>query len=161
MKCLNLTDIQFDFPDKQFEHFLRVDHLFIGSKIDNSKQIDFLKSMDIKTVIDLKFREETLFDDEKEISKAGINYHHLPIKSFIDFEFEKLQRFGQLISKNEKKILVYCMSGNRVGALLALNACFVCGHPKKRALEFGEKVGMKNINTKVLISELLEKGSLK
>lgn len=160
MKCLNLTDIQFDLPKNQFDHFIRVDHLYIGSKIDSLEQIDFLKSIGIKNVIDLKSTEETSFNDEKEFKKAGIGYINFPITNIAELEFEILQKFGNLISQNEEKLLVYCMSGNRVGALLALNSCFICGHPKKRALEFGEKVGMRSLNTKASVSELLEKGRI-
>jgi protein tyrosine phosphatase (PTP) superfamily phosphohydrolase (DUF442 family) len=161
MKCLNLTDIQFDLSKNQFDHFIRVDHLYIGSKVDNLEQIEFLKSIGIKNVIDLKSIEETSFNDRDEFQKAGISYFNLPITNIAELEFEKLQRFGNLISQDGGKTLVYCMSGNRVGAVLALNACFVCGHPKKRALAFGEKVGMKNPNTKTSVSELLEKGRMK
>lgn len=160
MKCLNLTDIQFDLPKGQFDHFMRVDHLHIGSKVDSLDQINFLKSIGIKNVIDLKSKEETSFNDKDEFQKAGISYFNIPITNIIDLNYEVLQKFGKLISKNESKTLVYCMSGNRVGAILALNACFVCGHPKKRALEFGERVGMKNPNIKALVSQLLEEGRI-
>ncbi len=160
MKCLNLTDIQFDLPKNQFDHLIRVDHLYIGSKVDNSEQIEFLKSIGVKNVIDLKSTGETSFNDKEIFEKADIAYFNLPITDIAELEFEKLQKFGNLISQDEGKTLVYCMSGNRVGALLALNACFVCGHPKKRALDFGERVGMKNPNTKALVFELLEKGRI-
>lgn len=158
MKCLNLTDIDTNTSENKFDHFLRVDHLYIGSKVDSSEQIEYLKSIGIKNVIDLKSSDESSFNDKEEFERMGINYFNLPITNIAELKFEELQEFGNRISQNEGKTLVYCMSGNRVGAILALNSCLVCGHPKKRALEFGEKIGMKNLSTKAIISELLEKG---
>lgn len=160
MKCFNLTDIQIDIPKNRFDHFIRVDHLYIGSKVSCLEQIDFLKSIGIKKVIDLKSSDETSFNDKEEFEKVGISYLNLPITNIAEIEFEEVQQFGNLINQNEDNILIYCMSGNRVGALLALNSCLVCGHPKKRALEFGQKIGMDNPNTKAVISKLLEEGRL-
>lgn len=160
MKCLNLKDIDTNISKNNFDHFLRVDHIYIGSKVDSSEQIEFLKSIGVKNVVDLKFSGETSFNDKEEFERMGINYFNLPITDIAELKFEELQEFGNLISQSEGKTLVYCMSGNRVGAILALNSCLVCGHPKKRALEFGEKIGLKNPKTKEVISELLEKGRL-
>ena len=160
MKCLNLTDIDFQLAKNQFDHLIRVDHLYLGSKIFSSDQIDFVKSLGVNRVIDLKSSEETPFLDKQEFENTGIEYFNLPIQDLETLSFDELQEFGKLINHKSGKVLVYCMSGNRVGALLALNACIVCGHPKKRSLEFGERIGMKNPNTKQIISELLEIGHL-
>lgn len=160
MKCLNLTDIQYNFTDNQFDHLVRADHIYIGSKIESNEQIDFLKTLKIESVIDLKKREETSFKDKEQFEEVGINYFNLPITNFNYLNFETLQTFGTIISQNENRMFIYCMSGNRAGALLALNTCLICGHPKDRALNFGEKVGMKQAGTKKIISDLLEKGRI-
>lgn len=160
MKCLNLTDIELNLALDKFKHFVRVDHLYISSCLKNQEQVLFLKSLNIKNVIDLKSPDETTFKDEKEFEKSEINYINIPIVNIDELKFEQLTYFGSLINKGRGKTLIYCMSGNRVSALLALNSCLICGHPKKRALEFGEKVGMKDFNTKVIVSNLLEKGRL-
>jgi protein tyrosine phosphatase (PTP) superfamily phosphohydrolase (DUF442 family) len=128
MKSLNLTDIQYDLQKGGFEHFIRVDNLFIGSIVESPSQVSFIKSLGVENVIDLKFEAETSFDDKEEFEKAGLKYFRLPIDDLSSLTFEKLQEFKARVIQSREMTLIYCMSGNRVGALLALHACEV--HPK-------------------------------
>ncbi|MGB0452983.1 MAG: hypothetical protein ACPGJV_04640 [Bacteriovoracaceae bacterium] len=159
MKCLDLTDIQSNFPENTFEHFIRVGNLYIASKIESSEQLNFIKMMGINHAIDLKSHDETSFNDKEECRKAGIKYSNFPVNRVEEIDFDYLQNFKETINQ-DSKTLIYCISGNRVGALLTLYASLVDGHPKKRAIEFGEKVGMRNELTKNAIYQILNKENL-
>lgn len=158
MKCLNLTDIDLDLKQSVFDHLARVDHLFVGSKVISKEQIIFLKSLGIERAIDLKGSNETDFDDQSEFTKQGVEYIHFPITDLGNINFSQLEEFGKLINHHPAKTLVYCASGNRVGALLALNSCLICGHPKQRAFDFGVKIGMNRGNTQEFVHGILLQG---
>lgn len=160
IRCLNLSDIHVESEKMGLDHLTRVDHLYIGSKINSSEQVDYLKSLDIKTVIDLKSCDETTFNDEQVFKEAGLKYFNLPISNLADLKFDDLKELSDLINDGQHKTLIYCGSGNRAGAILALSSCLICGHPKQRAIDFGLKVGIKSSETKDLIIKILEKGQL-
>lgn len=158
MKCFNITDIDLTLNQHEFEHLVRVDNVFIGSKIISDKQIELLKSLEVEMVIDLKGCDETEFDDKTGFDKYGINYTHFPVTDLSKINFTNLQEFAKLVNHTSGKILVYCASGNRVGALMALNACLICGHPKQRSFDFGVKIGMNRESTQNYIKEVFQKG---
>lgn len=159
MRSLNLTDIDFHMPSNKFNHFVRVDNLYIGSKVFTTEQINFLQEINIKTVIDLKEAHETKYNDKDEFSKHGFKYLNFPIRDFRELDFKKLQAFSKLTNNNEK-VLIYCISGNRAAAVLALQSCLICGHPKQRSFDFAEKIGLNDLETKNIIIDLLNRGTL-
>lgn len=160
-RCIDLRDIELDVSQSSFEHLVRVDHIYIGSKLKNHQQASLLKSFGVKRAIDLKASGETDFDDKKSFEHNGVEYIHFPITDLSQIQLLDLQKFGELISnKNDGNIFVYCMSGNRVGALMALNAGLVCGHPKKRAYEIGVKLGMSRDSIKETVKKLIWSGGI-
>lgn len=155
MNCINLTDITPSIENEYFDFLSRVDNIYIASKINSKEQIEFIKTLDVDLAIDLKEKHETLFRDQKAFEETGIPYVNMPVSNVEKIDFEFLSEFQKLIANHDKKILVYCASGNRVGALLALYFAFICGHPKARAFEVGKKAGMHRENTQTLIWEKL------
>lgn len=142
MNNLDLTDIEERLSVDFITYMGRVDRVFTASKVENSDQVQKLKDLKIEMVIDLKQKGETDFDDESEFNKVGIEYRHFPISSFEDVNFDTICQFSKLIESTDKNVLVYCISSNRVGAMMALYLAYKCGHPKKRAFEVGCKLGM-------------------
>lgn len=143
MNKLDLTEIDENIRIDSFDHFSRVDNVFCTSKIISKKQINEIKKYDIKKVIDLKQEGETNFKDKEEMTAAGLEYIHFPVTNFESINFESLQKFSEYLESSDHNILIYCMSANRVGAILTLYLSKVCGHPKKRAIEVGSMMGMK------------------
>ncbi len=142
MNQIDLTDIESLIKNDLIERLYRVDYLYCSSKITSREQIEWLKSLQIKLVVDLKQSHETDFSDREEFERAGIDYIHFPISSLAELSFSDLRELAEaLISDSEPK-LIYCMSSNRVGALLTLIFTYVLGHPKQRALEVGKKLGL-------------------
>ncbi len=85
MRCVDLTDVEKRLPNSLFDYLSRVDHIYISSKIESVDQIDFLKSLGVTKVIDLKCRDEVDFNDEKEFLGVGIEYKNIPISGVCDF----------------------------------------------------------------------------
>ncbi len=156
MNKLDLTDIEESIEINGFNHFSRVDNIFCSSKITDEKQVSDLKKFNIKKVVDLKLEDETSFDDQKVMTSNGLNYIHFPVSSFDSIAFENLQKFSEYIESSDQNILVYCMSSNRVGAMLSLYLAKICGHPKKRAIEIGTKMGMKRESLQEKIMEIIK-----
>jgi protein tyrosine phosphatase (PTP) superfamily phosphohydrolase (DUF442 family) len=158
MKCLNLSDIELNLDQQEFDHLVRIDHVLVGSKLSNEKQVSFLKNLGVEMAIDLKAEGETSFNDKEAIEKNDIEYVHFPVNDLENLGFSCLQEFAKLVNYKNKKIFIYCMSGNRVGALMALNAALVCGHPKSRALELGERLGMNKSALQEKVQKILHNG---
>jgi protein tyrosine phosphatase (PTP) superfamily phosphohydrolase (DUF442 family) len=160
MKSLNLQDKELDLQSNSFNHFVRVDHIFISSKIISKDQINELEKYQITKAIDIKETHETEFNDEEAFKSSSIEYIHFPISKVEEITFEELFTLNQHIENSKKNILLYCMSGNRVSALLALISCFVKGHPKNRALNFSKEVGLIHPDLTETVTRMITSGRL-
>ena len=103
-----------------------------------------LPAAGINTVIDLRPDQETPDLDEKSVAeKAGLKYRALPIAGAADLTHENVLRFDQLLKETATdNVLIHCASGNRVGAMLALQARWVQGKSAEEALAIGKTAGM-------------------
>lgn len=141
MHKLDLTDVQ-ETVKGPFSQLSRVGDCYIASKIESQEQVEFIKSLGVSLAIDLKEIGESEFADQEVFSQHGVEYAHFPVSDVSSLEFEDLCRFEKLLGSTSGPKLIYCMSGNRVAALLALKLVLVCGHPKQRALDLAKKVGL-------------------
>ena len=117
MKPLDLTKIIQELPDHCLNHVAQLDHLYIASKVENKEQVEYVKGLGVDLVIDMKLAGEVSFDDKKAFEEAGIRYVHFPVSDPEELSFEQIQELGDLWSSANKSFL-YCMSGNRVSAVL-------------------------------------------
>ena len=103
-----------------------------------------LPAAGITTVIDLRPDQETPELDEQSVAiKAGLKYRALPIAGAADLTRENVLRFDQLLKETAAEdVLIHCASGNRVGAMLALQARWVQGKSAAEALAIGKAAGM-------------------
>lgn len=115
-----------------------------------------LPAAGITTVIDLRPDAETPELDEKSVAeKAGLKYRALPIAGAADLTRENVLRFDQLLKDSAAdNVLIHCASGNRVGAMLALQARWVQGKSAEEALAIGKAAGMTGLAADV--QKLLE-----
>lgn len=154
MNCFNLTDTNSKELDVGLDFFARFDNIYVSSKISTTDQIEELKKIGITEVIDLKMVGESGFNDQECFEAAGIKYYSMPVQNLDDVDLEFLEKFKKIIKENQNKKLVYCMSANRVGAVLSLFFAKICGHPKARALDIALKLGLRKEN---LINQVKEK----
>ncbi|MBD9480413.1 sulfur transferase domain-containing protein [Pseudoxanthomonas sp. PXM02] len=109
-----------------------------------------LKSEGVRTVIDLRGpQEDRGYDEAAEARALGLAYIALPITGKDDITAAKAKALGDVLRAQDGDVLLHCASGNRVGALLALDA-MASGASKEEALELGRKAGLKSLEPVVV-----------
>lgn len=109
-----------------------------------------LKSQGVRTVIDLRgAQEDRGYDEAAGAQRLGLNYIALPIAGKDDVTPENAKALGELLRAQDGDVLLHCASGNRVGALLALDAA-TRGVPREEALELGRKAGLTSLEPVVV-----------
>ena len=104
-----------------------------------------LQRQGIERIINL--RPSTEFDaaEERALSEAlGLEYIALPIAGADDITPEHAAQLAQWL-EDDKSTFLHCASGNRVGALLALDAYLQGGSTAAEALQLGERAGMTSL----------------
>ncbi len=117
----------------------------------SAEAITKLPSIGITTVIDLRPDRETPDLDERAAAeKAGLKYLLLPVAGAADLTRENVARFDQLLKEaSSEGVLIHCASGNRVGAMLALQARWVQGRSAEESLAIGKAAGMTGLTSEV------------
>lgn len=148
-KLLNNLDIsqiaEHESPGS-FEKLVWLDDILIGSKITKNSQIDLLKENEIQLAIDFKSPEETSFDDQAAFESSAIDYINFPISDIDKVSFEDLCYLKKELEKYPGNKFIYCMSANRVGAIIALILAEVIGHSKQRSFKVACQVGLNKEN---------------
>jgi uncharacterized protein (TIGR01244 family) len=113
-------------------------------------QLSALASQGFRTVINLRADGEfDAWDAEDEVSALGMAYHHLPVAGPQDVSVETARRLRAMLDlPDARPALVYCGSGNRVGALLALVAA-ERGLTPEQALDYGRRGGLAGLESYV------------
>lgn len=96
-------------------------------------------------VIDLRMPDEDRGLDEAEVVKAlGLQYINLPVAGAEDITAENAAALHRVLAAARGPVLLHCKSGNRVGALLALDAV-AHGQSREEALELARQAGMNRL----------------
>jgi uncharacterized protein (TIGR01244 family) len=104
-----------------------------------------LKSEGVRAVIDLRgAQEDRGYDEAAEARRLGLTYIALPIAGKDDVTPANAKALGELLRAQDGDVLLHCASGNRVGALLAMDAA-ARGVPREEALALGRKAGLKSL----------------
>ena len=118
-------------------------------------QAEVLEASGYRTFINLRPADEPGTGwEERWAEGRGIAFIRLPVAGGAGVTVENARRLGELMDAAEGPVVVYCGSGNRVGALLALEAHFVEGRSKEDALAYGLSAGLTRLEPRV--RELLE-----
>lgn len=142
MSNLHLEDIEQNIQPELFDHLTRISNTYTASKINTNEQIDFLKSRNIQLAIDFKNQDETEFNEELEFEKSGIKYQRFAISSIDELNLEKLNEFKKIYENGPNNKLLFCMSSNRVGALLALYLFKLEKRSAAEAFQIGVAAGL-------------------
>lgn len=145
--CLSPTALATDFTQPQ-------PGLHTGGQ-PSQEDLARLKSEGVRTIIDLRGpQEDRGYDEAAEARRLGLEYIALPIPGKDDISPEKAKALGELLKAQDGDVLLHCASGNRVGALLALDAV-ARGASREEALELGRKAGLKSLEP-VVVERLSE-----
>ncbi len=117
--------------------------LLTGGQLSEDQMLA-LKEQGYTRFINLRSAEENGTGWEEEFAaQNGIDFLRIPIAGGADINAANAELLADALSgEDTEQSVVYCGSGNRVGALLALKAHFVDGQEAKEALEFGLDAGL-------------------
>lgn len=133
-----------------FSKLRKFRHIYFAGAPDKDA-FEYLKSLGVKKVIDLKPDEENQDSQEQEHAIAnGIDYFQVPVEGCHALSPEKVEKVNQLVqpskASNEgediKDTLVYCRSGNRASAWFAIHLVLNHGCTEEEAIAKAKQVGM-------------------
>lgn len=103
-----------------------------------------------QTVVNLRTDgEEIPFDEPALVEQLGMKYVHLPIAGAEGITSENAAALAEILGNAERPVLLHCGSGNRVGALFALDAHDRLGQDAETALQTGLDGGMTGLEPAV------------
>jgi uncharacterized protein (TIGR01244 family) len=111
-----------------------------------------LATRGVRTVINLRgANEDAGFDEPAESRRLGLRYVSIPIGGPEDVTPDAAARFTQALdaARGEGGTLVHCASGNRVGALVALDQGLGRGATHDAALALGRAAGLVSLAPRV------------
>jgi protein tyrosine phosphatase (PTP) superfamily phosphohydrolase (DUF442 family) len=126
--------------------------LVVGGQptIDDLK---LLHSFGVKQVVNLRgICEENHFDESQILEELGVEYHTIPVTDISTFTKECAEKLKGILALNQPT-LIHCASGNRVGALITLQAFWFEGFSAQEALDKGIQAGLTQL--KAQISQLI------
>lgn len=121
------------------------DNTFAGGQPDKT-DLKLLSKKGVKTVVNVRgdgeFEE---FDEAKVVAANGMNYVHIPIDSKDALNKNNVKKFRQALDASQGNALLHCGSGNRVGALFALDAYWNQNKSAEEALTIGKEAGLTSL----------------
>lgn len=109
-----------------------------------------LKALGVRTVVNLRTPAELQGRDEAtEVRAAGLAYVEIPVAGADGINPDTARALHTALAPAHDGVLVHCASGNRAGALLALEQAEHHGLPKDAALALGRKAGMTSTEAKL------------
>jgi uncharacterized protein (TIGR01244 family) len=118
--------------------------LLTGGQI-TPEQMTALAAEGFKTFINLRPADEEGTAWEEEFAgQAGVQFVRIPVAGPADLSHEKVDLLTWTLAaaSGEGGVVLYCASGNRAGAMLALKAHWADGVPPQEALAFGRDAGL-------------------
>ncbi len=110
-----------------------------------------LKQQGVRSVINLRAPEEPVeFDEAQSCADLGLSYQYLPVAGGDAIDADTVKTFCRLLADatNEGTVYVHCATGNRAGALLALDR--ICsGSDVEDAIAFGKQYGLDSLTDRV------------
>ncbi|MEW6990317.1 tyrosine-protein phosphatase [Colwelliaceae bacterium 6441] len=101
-----------------------------------------LKEHGVSQVVDLRSEaEKTNFDEAQLLKEMGIAYHCIPLTNMSTFTKSAAEKLKSILDL-QQPCLVHCASGNRVGALIALQAFWLEGLSPQESLNKGLQAGL-------------------
>ena len=107
------------------------------------EQLKEAKSRGYKTVINLRPVGEARGNAEAQAVRGlGMKYLNIPVTGVGGITIENSELLVSALAAADYPVMVHCASGNRVGALFALDAALRAKLPLEGAIETGKLAGM-------------------
>ena len=122
---------------------------YISTGQPDQKLLELAKEAGYRAVIDLRTpAEDRGIDEAAAVESLGMHYVSFPVAGSTDINLEKAAAFDRLLGQTEGPVLLHCRSGNRVGAMLALDASRK-GASEEDALKIGKEAGLTSLESSV------------
>jgi uncharacterized protein (TIGR01244 family) len=111
--------------------------------------LQLLHSLGIKQVVNLRPEsEKNDFDELQILNELNIEYHLIPLTDISSFTKDSAVKLKEVLDL-QQPTLVHCASGNRVGALIALQGFWLQGLSPQEALDRGLQAGLTKLAPQV------------
>lgn len=121
------------------------------------EQLSALAAAGFRTVVNLRAEGEPspVADPAAAVEELGMRYVHIPVAGVEGLDRGNARALAEVLAdETAYPVVIHCASGNRVGALLALEAAWIGGADPEEALELGLDAGLTRLEPRV--RELLE-----
>lgn len=122
-------------------------NLWVGGQ-PSVEQLEKLKSLGVKTIVNLRPQSEMPFDEAALAKRLGLAYSTIPVGGADDITFQNSRRLQSTLSQAVGPVFLHCSSANRAGALLAL-AANDDGKSLEASLEAGRMAGLESLDKTV------------
>lgn len=110
--------------------------------VPTEEDLKAAKSLGVTTVVSLLPDADA---ERTQVEALGMTFVSIPVASPADLTEDNARQLGEAMSSHDKPMIVHCASGNRVGALMALEAFYVEGMSRDEALKRGEDAGLTSL----------------
>jgi protein tyrosine phosphatase (PTP) superfamily phosphohydrolase (DUF442 family) len=125
------------------------DNAFSGGQ-PSQVNLSIMKDGGIQHVVNLRPSSEQDWNEGEVVEALGMSYHQIEIAGADDLSIANAQKLGALINGfGNEPYFVHCASGNRVGALIAINEAIANGKNVEEAVEIGRQWGLTGLEPKV------------
>lgn len=109
-----------------------------------------LKQQGVTTVVSLRSDQEMEGSDEPaQVAAHGMKYVHIPVAGAPAVTLTNAARLHDVLAQAQGKVLVHCASGNRAGALLAIDAAQSRHLGVEDAITYGKSAGLTSLELRV------------
>ena len=125
------------------------DNAFSGGQ---PSRVDFaiMKDGGVQHVVNLRPSSEQGWNEGEVVEALGMSYHQIEVAGADDLSLANAQKLGALINGfGSEPYFIHCASGNRVGALIAINEAMANGKNIEEAVEIGREWGLTGLEPKV------------
>ncbi len=126
-------------------NFLEVEPGLYSSGQPAQSEFAELAAMGVRTLINLRPPSEfNDFDERAAATRLGMDYLQMAVAGSADLTPALVREFDAVLNRARAcgDVLIYCRSGNRVGAAMALAAAWIHGAGKAEALALGRRAGL-------------------
>jgi protein tyrosine phosphatase (PTP) superfamily phosphohydrolase (DUF442 family) len=121
-----------------------------GGAPESAEGFRALAEAGYRTYVDLRSDPEATAAARAEAEAAGLAYELLPVSGEAELDLASARALDALLDDPARYPLVLaCSSGNRVGALLAVEAFWLDGESPEAALELGLRAGLTRLEPSV------------
>jgi protein tyrosine phosphatase (PTP) superfamily phosphohydrolase (DUF442 family) len=152
---LSLNPVKAELPESSAITELSIEYLtnpkgkHYSSGQPSEKQFRQLAKLGIKHIVNLRPKSEQVWDEADFVTSLGMKYHFISVVGLAGVTHENALLLDQTLTEiGDEAVLVHCVSGNRVGGLIAIIERNK-GHDTETAIAIGRQWGLKRLEPRI------------